>query len=171
MHYAECTTSRNGRRTRQPCGFCLPVPQEVTGTPDFWRVDRAEYDTLRGNTPSRFLAVVETRRPLPRAVTTKLACPSMNHSIDRDALARRVFDDVICSSHSDAIHALNDWCRMIAGLGGYLGCTANSIDSSMPPLEEHLSGTGFLIEKAAKIAVLLAEQVENEIIQMKRKAA
>ncbi len=63
MPYAAITTSMNGRRTRQTCGFCFPVPK--TGTPIFWRDDRAKYDTREGNTPSRFIAVVESRRPHP----------------------------------------------------------------------------------------------------------
>lgn len=78
MKYAETTTTHNGRRTRQTCGFCLPVSQESTEIQVFWWVDRAKYNTLRGNTPSRLCAVVETRRPLSRAVTTKHIGPTMH---------------------------------------------------------------------------------------------
>lgn len=87
---------------------------------------------------------------------------------DRTELARRVFDAVICPEHSNAIHALNDWCNTIAGLGGYLGCSALCIESHLPPLADHLSAIGFLIERSARIAVLLANCVEADIVRAKR---
>jgi hypothetical protein len=87
---------------------------------------------------------------------------------DRTELALSVFDVAICSPHCNAIDALNNWCRMIAGLGGYLGCTAQSLESQMPPRAEHLEQFGFMIETAAKITGLLADHVESEIFRLKQ---
>lgn len=112
MKYAETTTTHNGRRTRQTCGFCLPVSQESTGIPVFWWVDRAKYNTLRGNTPSRLCAVVETRRPLSRAVTTKHIGPTMHtpqsrHEFYTQAAAAnlQLIEDI--NSHYKRLQALH----------------------------------------------------------------
>jgi hypothetical protein len=69
---------------------------------------------------------------------------------------------VICGPHFTPIQAVQDWLRDIAGAGGYLCCSASALESDLPPLRDHLQGVGALIEKAAKIAELLAERAEAE---------
>lgn len=71
MNHTERTTTNSGSRTRQTCGFFVPVSQGQI-PPVYGRVDRAEYKTFRGNKPSRLLAVVETRLPFSSRKPPKL---------------------------------------------------------------------------------------------------
>ncbi|MBP8197645.1 MAG: hypothetical protein KAX64_03705 [Chromatiaceae bacterium] len=89
----------------------------------------------------------------------------------RDILARRLYDEVIGSPRLSTIDALNDWLRLMTGLGGYLSCSAASIDSSLPPRGEHVEAVGYAIEKAGKIASLLAGAVERELYQLRHALA
>jgi len=61
------TTTRSGLRTRQPCGFFVPA---IYGQDRLnnGRVNRAKYNTLRGNKLSRLRAVVETRLPTKQPI-------------------------------------------------------------------------------------------------------
>lgn len=66
MGYPEDTTSLRGNRTRQTCGFCLPVSQASAVSPVHGR-DKSRGNTtpdLSGNTSRRRNAVVASRPPI-----------------------------------------------------------------------------------------------------------
>ncbi len=90
----------------------------------------------------------------------------MNTPLDRDALARRVFDAVICHPNISPIDALGDWLRLVAGIGGYLCCSSPALDSGLIPLPGHLYAIGDATERAAKIAIVLADEVESELMRL-----
>ena len=109
--------------------------------------------------------------PLPETDTMTDATAAAPATDPRDILARRIYDEVIGSPHLTTINALNDWLRLMTGLGGYLACSAASIDSSLPPLGEHVDAVGHAIEKAGKIAYILADAVEIELYQLRHALA
>lgn len=59
----QCTTSISGHRTRQTCGICLPAPSAGLVSSGYGRDKRGKYNTRKGNTPRRLIAVVESRPP------------------------------------------------------------------------------------------------------------
>jgi hypothetical protein len=93
----------------------------------------------------------------------------MSIPLDRDALARRVFDAVICSPHEPHIEAIETWLCTIEGMGGYIACSASALETSLPPTAAHLAAVGEAIEKAAKIAGILANDLECQLLLANRK--
>jgi hypothetical protein len=70
---------------------------------------------------------------------------------------------VICDPKSHPIEALQEWLDLIAGTGAYLSDTADALSSAyLPP--SPLCSIGFAIERAAKIASILAGSVERELM-------
>jgi hypothetical protein len=88
----------------------------------------------------------------------------MNTPLDRDAIARRVFDEAICCPSCEPIHALGDWLRLIAGLGGFAS------HGSDAHLEEEMNSVLDAMERAAKIATALSDAVEGELLRLSNAA-
>ena len=74
MKHTECTISISGSRTRQTRGFFVPGTNAPTV---YGRDEKAEYKTLRGNTPRRLMPVVESRSP--HKVGSKLEHKEADH--------------------------------------------------------------------------------------------
>jgi len=55
--------------------------------------------------------------------------------LDRDALARRVFDAAICHPNVSLGLALACWLETIEGIGGYLHCTAEALQPEILPAD------------------------------------
>jgi len=69
--YPDRTISTSGLSAPVSSGFFVPGIRVSTL---LWRVDRAEYNTRKGNTPGRLVAVVESRRSHPaKPLTNKEA--------------------------------------------------------------------------------------------------
>lgn len=82
----------------------------------------------------------------------------------RATLAQSVLDDAILRPRTSLHDELNSWLTMIAGIGGYISCTACALDytvDNFPPKAEHLQAMGDIIERAAKIAGCLALAIEG----------
>jgi len=60
MLYRGGTKANSGSSAPDRRGFF--VPPTVVSSPRVWRVDKAEYNTRKGNKLGRLFAVVETRR-------------------------------------------------------------------------------------------------------------
>ncbi|WP_020503785.1 hypothetical protein [Lamprocystis purpurea] len=80
--------------------------------------------------------------------------------IDRNALARRVFDAAICYPNFDLCDGLDNWLSLIEGIAGYLAITSTGQD----PLEaetspEERGAMGEVIQRAARVARALADEV------------
>ena len=69
--------------------------------------------------------------------------------------------EAVCQPSEDPIHALQRFLGMIEGVGGYLSCSAVSLASNREPLPAHLEAMGDVIEWAAKVAGVLADEVER----------
>ena len=82
----------------------------------------------------------------------------MKQSIDRDALARRLLDEAICSPHLHPLDAATILLQGLSGLGGYIASTASTQKFDLEPLPEHLNGVGTVIECLAKMAGVLIER-------------
>jgi hypothetical protein len=57
--YGGGTINASGSSAPDSSGFFVPSVGNIL---PFWRVDRAEYNSLRANKPSRLASVVETRQ-------------------------------------------------------------------------------------------------------------
>ena len=57
--YSGGTRTRSGLSAPVSSGFFVP---SIGNNLPIWRVDRGQYNTRKGNNPSRLLAIVETRR-------------------------------------------------------------------------------------------------------------
>lgn len=90
---------------------------------------------------------------------------------DYSPLALKIFADTIIIKDQAPINALQDWVRMLEGIGGYLSASATVFDGDRPPLVSHLEAVGDLIERAAQIAAQLAEQVEADLRRADREGA
>lgn len=80
--------------------------------------------------------------------------------IDRNALARRVFDAAICYPNFDLCDGLDNWLSLIEGIAGYLAITStgqNPNESDSSP--EERGAMGEVIQRAARVASALADEV------------
>lgn len=131
------TISSSGIRTRQSSGFFSPI---FCG-----RDDRAEYNTRKGNKPSRLEAVVESRPPLLR-VALKLnfkegaiMCVQSNLSL---ADARAIYIKLLHSIY------------LISDLNG----VRQAADRGLLP--ENLIGADYFAQRASDLAV---EQIDKHL--------
>ena len=67
LKYKRGTIATSGISVPVSSGFFVPHVKRTL----FWRVKRAEYNTLRGNKPRRLVAVVETRHSYPAKLHSK----------------------------------------------------------------------------------------------------
>ncbi len=91
--------------------------------------------------------------------------PLPQSEIDRNALAKALLD-VICPPHLKPIDALFLQLDGIAGAAGYLSSSASVVEFELSPLPGHLAGLGQLIESAANIARVLADETQAILNRM-----
>jgi len=78
--------------------------------------------------------------------------------IDRNALARRVFDAAISHPNLSLSEGLDAWLAMIEGVAGYLAITS-ATRGDAPVNDDELTAIGDTIQRAAQIARVLTDEV------------